>query len=108
MNRTCLLVGAWAVFVSALHGAEHRSAHDDNADRIRPYAANPGYWQYKGQPVLLLGGTKDDSLYQIPDLKEQLDLLVSVGGNYVRNTMSARRDQTSYRSIANRNAPTSH
>ena len=64
----------------------------NNTDRIKPYAKDPRYWQYKGRPVLLLGGTKDDSLFQIPDLKEQLDLLVSVGGNYVRNTMSARRD----------------
>jgi len=41
----------------------------------------------------LVGGTKDDSLFQIPDLKEHLDLLASVGGNYVRNTMSARVDK---------------
>lgn len=24
-------------------------------DRIQPYAQNRSYWQYKGQPVLLLG-----------------------------------------------------
>ena len=64
----------------------------DNADRIKPYAKDPRYWQYEGRPVLLLGGTKDDSLFQIPDLKEHLELLVSVGGNYIRNTMSARLD----------------
>ena len=62
-------------------------------DRIRPYLRNPRYWQYKGRPVLLLGGTKDDNLFQIPDLKEHLDLLASVGGNYIRNTMSARVDR---------------
>ena len=61
-----------------------------NLNRIRPYAKNPYYWQYKGKPVLLLGGTKDDNLFQIPDLKEHLDLLASVGGNYIRNTMSDR------------------
>ncbi len=61
--------------------------------RIEVYEGNPAYWQYEGQPVLLLGGTKDDSLFQIPDLKEHLDLLKSVGGNYVRNTMSARNDK---------------
>jgi len=55
--------------------------------------ANPRYWQYKGEPVLLIGGSKDDNLFQIPDLKEHLDLLTSVGGNYVRNTMSARLDK---------------
>ena len=63
-----------------------------NEDRIRPYEGNPRYWQYRGEPVLLLGGTKDDSLFQIPDLEEHLDLLVSVGGNVIRNTMSDRKD----------------
>ncbi|HUU19643.1 MAG TPA: hypothetical protein VMW72_21010 [Sedimentisphaerales bacterium] len=58
--------------------------------RIEIYKPNPAYWQYKGKPVLLIGGTKDDNLFQIPDLKEHLDLLKSVGGNYVRNTMSSR------------------
>ena len=62
-------------------------------DSIRPYAENLRYWQYKGEPVLLLGGTEDDNLFQIPDLKEHLDMLASVGGNYIRNTMSAREDR---------------
>ncbi len=66
-------------------------AADGAADkRIRPYAENPYYWQYKGRPVLLLGGTVEDNLFQIPHLVAHLDLLRSVGGNYVRNTMSAR------------------
>lgn len=62
------------------------------ANRIRPYEHNPRYWQYKSQPVLLLGGSKDDSLFQIPDLKEHLDELAEAGGNFVRNTMSDRQD----------------
>jgi hypothetical protein len=60
---------------------------------IDVYPANPRYWQYKGEPVLLIGGSKDDNLFQIPDLEEHLDLLRSVGGNYIRNTMSARIDR---------------
>ena len=64
-----------------------------NKDRIRPYSENSMYWQYKGKPILLLGGSKNDNLFQIPDLKEHLDLLASVGGNYVRNTMSDRKDK---------------
>ena len=65
------------------------------AERIRPWADNAWYWEYGGKPSLLLGGTDDDNLFQWPDeeLRAQLDLLVSVGGNYVRNTMSDRRDQ---------------
>ncbi len=61
--------------------------------RIAPYAKNPRYWQYKGQPVLLLGGSKDDNLFQLPDLKEHLDEMKTVGANYIRNTMSDRRDK---------------
>ena len=37
-----------------------------------------------------MGGSDEDNLFQLPGLEEQLDLLVSVGGNYVRNTMSSR------------------
>ncbi len=65
-------------------------------DRIRPWDANPRYWQYKGKPVLLLGGTREDNLFQIPDLQEHLDKLVSVGGNYIRNTMSDRDEGNIY------------
>ncbi len=58
--------------------------------RIEPYKRNPFYWQYKGQPVLLLGGSVEDNLFQILDVEEHLDLLASVGGNYVRCTLSSR------------------
>ncbi|MDF1574072.1 MAG: hypothetical protein P1P86_02630 [Bacteroidales bacterium] len=50
----------------------------------------PQYWEYHGEPVLLLGGSDEDNLFQLPGLEEQLDLLLSAGGNYVRNTMSSR------------------
>ena len=29
-------------------------------DYIKPFADNKKYWEYKGEPVLLLGGTKND------------------------------------------------
>ncbi len=61
-------------------------------NQIHPWKENPRYWEYQGQPVLLAGGSKDDSLFQIPDLKQHLDEMVAVGGNYVRNTMSDRHD----------------
>jgi hypothetical protein len=64
----------------------------DASARIRPFTGNPWYWQYKGQPVLLAGGSKDDNLFQIPDLQEHLDALKAAGANYIRNTMSDRRD----------------
>jgi hypothetical protein len=60
-------------------------------DRIQPHAANPFYWEYKGQPVLLLGGSREDNLFNHPDgLAEHLDNLRAAGGNYIRNTMSSR------------------
>jgi hypothetical protein len=62
----------------------------NDQDRIQPYPGNPFYWQYRGKPVLLLGGSVEDNLFQIPDLEAHLDLLTSVGGNYVRCTMSSR------------------
>ncbi|MCB1128789.1 MAG: hypothetical protein KDM81_19995, partial [Verrucomicrobiae bacterium] len=67
----------------------------DDADAIRPWPANPFYWQYRGQPVFLAGGTDDDNLFQWPKEKliPQLDLLAACGGNYVRNTMSDRQDK---------------
>ncbi len=60
--------------------------------RIQPWPENPFYWQYQGRPLLLLGGSVEDNLFQIPDLEAHLDLLASAGGNYVRCTMSSRDD----------------
>ncbi|MGH2354690.1 MAG: hypothetical protein ACRDJN_24025, partial [Chloroflexota bacterium] len=62
----------------------------EERDRLQPYAKNPFYWQYRGQPLLLIGGSIEDNLFQIRDLEAHLDLLASVGGNYVRCTMSSR------------------
>lgn len=64
-------------------------------DRIKPYIHNPRYWQYKSEPVLLLGASDQDNLFNHPDiwpfgLESHLDLMVMNGGNYVRNTMSSR------------------
>ena len=65
----------------------------DNADRIQPWSKNAAYWQYKGQPLMLLGASKDDNLFQSPDLEQHLDEMVRVGANYIRNTMSDRQDK---------------
>jgi len=51
---------------------------------------HPQYWEYNGKPILLLGGSDGDNLFQLPELEQHLDLLASRGGNYVRNTMSSR------------------
>lgn len=57
---------------------------------LQPYEKNPFYWQYNGEPIMLLGGSIEDNLFQIPDLEAHLDLMASVGGNYIRCTMSSR------------------
>jgi len=59
-------------------------------DQIQIYSQNPRYWQYKGQPVLLLGGSKTDHIFLAEQLEEHLDEMAVVGANYVRNTMSQR------------------
>ena len=56
---------------------------------LQPSDEHPRYWQYEGAPVLLIGGTKEDNLFQIDSLEAHLDRLAAAGGNYVRNTMSA-------------------
>jgi len=73
--------------------AFHLAIAADSADGIQPWSQNPRYWVHKGRPVLLLGGSKDDNLFQIPDLQEHLDEIRAAGGNYIRNTMSDRRDK---------------
>ncbi len=61
---------------------------------IDPWKENPWYWSHAGQPVLLLGGSDDDNLFQWPEdrLLPQLDRIQGAGGNVVRNTMSDRQD----------------
>lgn len=52
---------------------------------------SPWYWNYKGETVLLLGGSWQDNLFNHPvGLEDHLDVLASAGGNYIRNTMSHR------------------
>jgi hypothetical protein len=63
---------------------------EDTLGYLCPFSENPRYWQYKGEPVLLLGATDDDNLFQWPAAGEHLAELAAVGGNYVRNTMSCR------------------
>ncbi len=61
---------------------------------LKPWSGNPWYWSRGDTPVLLLGGSDDDNLFQWPQEKliPQLDRIVAAGGNVVRNTMSDRQD----------------
>ncbi len=62
---------------------------------IHPWGKDPWYWSYHNHPVLLLGGSDDDNLFQWPakELIAQLDRLAKVKGNIIRNTMSDRKDK---------------
>ena len=63
----------------------------DTAGYIDIDSRSPWYWNYKGETVLLLGGSWQDNMFNHPvKLEEHLDVLVSAGGNYLRNTMSHR------------------
>ncbi len=67
------------------------NSEEDMINRISVSEENPFYWQYKDTPVMLLGGSWQDNLFNHPmGLEAHLDKLSSVGGNYVRNTMSHR------------------
>lgn len=86
----CKIILVLLLFTSLSSIAEDNNVKKDiemDKNRIQIYKENPRYWQYKGEPVLLIGGSVDDNLFQIPNLKEHLELLKSVGGNYVRSTM---------------------
>jgi hypothetical protein len=85
-----MLVLAVSAAFATTNGAAIGFAADINADRIQPWRNNPRYWQYKGQPTMLLGGSKTDHFFLLDDLREHVDEIHAAGANYVRNTMSQR------------------
>jgi hypothetical protein len=79
------------IFGAALTYAQtSRELATKDEDRVQPWGENPRYWQYKGRPVLLLGGSKTDHLFLAEGLLEHLNEMKEIGANYVRNTMSQR------------------
>jgi len=84
------LVAASAAIPALMSCVPAASAETPDDSRIRPYTKNRRYWQYKGKPLLLLGGSKTDHIFLIDDLRQHLDAIAEVGGNYVRCTMSQR------------------
>jgi hypothetical protein len=90
-SRICLsLFSLLAAMLPVVAPAAPPDRDTRNAQCLKPAAANPFYWEYKGAPVVLLGGSVEDNLFQIPDLEPHLDLLKASGGNYIRNTLSSR------------------
>ncbi|HDR53025.1 MAG TPA: hypothetical protein ENN90_15625 [Mariniphaga anaerophila] len=88
-NYPVLLLAS--LFLSFLSVSCEHAKTDKSSEPIRIYGENPFYWEYKGEPVLLVGGSKEDNLFNHPDgLENHLDILKENGGNYIRNTMSSR------------------
>lgn len=58
---------------------------------ITVYDKNPYYLTYNGEPILLLGGSDEDNLFNFPEMmKRNLEILKAIGGNYIRCTLSSR------------------
>lgn len=59
---------------------------------IQPYTINESFWQYNNQPVLLLGGSNDENLFQNLNFVEELEILKNTGGNYVYCSLGSKND----------------
>ncbi|NLO00997.1 MAG: hypothetical protein GX126_01590, partial [Bacteroidales bacterium] len=81
------------LFSALLFGACHTLKK--TAGPIKPWTENQWFWEYKDEPVMLLGASSDDNLFQWPAemLLHHLDSMKAAGANYVRNTMSDRSDR---------------
>lgn len=90
-RRSLICIGIVNITTAFCLPAIIAAADDEN--RIRPCAENPWVWEYQGEPILLIGGSDDDNLFQWPHVVEHLELLEAAGGNYLRNTMSDRPDK---------------
>lgn len=104
MSVKPLLTLLAAIALTFAPGPAHGQVGDPNPAApdvetpVQPSVEHPFYWAYEGEPTLLIGGSDDDNLFQWTGdrLTEHLDLLASVGGNYVRNTMSDRDEDDVY------------
>ena len=103
MKKKSVLIMLAGVFSFSFCVGPISKAVAKGADCIKPYEKNPRYWQYKGEPILLLGGSKTDHIFLAEDLKNHLDEIVQVGANYVRCTMSQREslDLKPHKRLAN-------
>jgi hypothetical protein len=88
MNR---LVAVILLATAGCQSTRHAGDRIDAGDYIDIAGTSPWYWEYRGETVVLIGGSWQDNLFNHPQgLEEHLEVLRSVGGNYVRNTMSHR------------------
>jgi hypothetical protein len=98
-TATVLAVAALLLVVGGCAAPGRSDAGSGDGGRIRPYAQNPFYWEYRGSPVLLIGASDYHNIFQRPDLVEHLSVLQAAGGNYVRNSMASREIQPGHRDL---------
>ncbi len=87
--RASALFLAFSLLVAGGCSTDSRVPWTGNG-HIQPWAENRSYWQYLERPILLLGATDNDNLFQSENMVSHLDSLKVAGGNYIRNTMSDR------------------
>ena len=80
------------IILCILGACAHEATPENDSGGIQVSQEYPRYWQVDGKPIILLGATDDDNLFQWTGhkLSDHLESLVNAGGNYIRNTMSSR------------------
>ncbi len=91
MNQKTRMQSALPIFmILCLSVIGTAQSSDQEGQGIEVYKKNPFYWRFNGAPTLLLGASSDDNLFQSTQVEEEINLLRSLGGNYLRCTMSSR------------------
>ncbi|MCD6544294.1 MAG: hypothetical protein J7K34_07270 [Flavobacteriaceae bacterium] len=90
VNSLLKLIFATLLVVGCTQKNIDQNIEYDTKTGIHIYDKNPMYWQYDGEPVFLFGGSSNDNLHQNDGLIAELNLLDSLGGNFVRGNMSWR------------------
>jgi hypothetical protein len=81
---------SWLILTLLFFGTSCKEpVKEEKYDGIKVYPSNTWYWQYKQEPVLLLGASDYHNIFQRDDIVDELELIQSHGGNYVRNTMAS-------------------
>ncbi|TVQ91491.1 MAG: hypothetical protein EA393_04600, partial [Bacteroidetes bacterium] len=94
-----LIMGLIGTSLAASEGSNNLTNKSmSNDGTIQPWPQNPWYWEYKGEPIMLIGASDRDNLWQWTGevLTDHLDRMKAAGGNYVRNTMSDRNEGDTY------------
>ncbi len=90
MSRSTFTLALVFLVLNSATNAAEPSNEPSSIERIQPWTENQSYWQFHEEPVMLVGGSQEDNLFQIDNLESHLDVLAAAGGNYIRNTMSSR------------------